>query len=88
MEAIVAHELMHAWTYDNAKHEPEAMIGEGSCNYVAYLYLLTSSDSDAYYIIKKMEGNPDPVYGKGFLQMRNKFGSGSISGILSYIRNN
>jgi hypothetical protein len=86
LEVIIAHELMHAWLAENTtgKHPPDEI--EGSCNYISYLYLLTSTDPEAKFYIKRMELNSDPVYGKGYLKIKKRFQSKPLSTLLDFLK--
>jgi len=86
LEAVIAHELMHAWTFQNTKSEQPPDVSEGSCNYISYLYLLTSSDPEVQYILKRMEQNPDPVYGGGYLKIKERFWGNPLSALLQYLK--
>ena len=86
LEAIIAHELMHAWTFENTKNTHSSEVSEGSCNYISFLYLLTVSDPDIQYILKRMEQNPDPVYGIGYLKIKEQFLGKPLSTLLEYLK--
>jgi len=88
MESIIAHELMHAWTFQNTKGNQPENVSEGSCNYISYLYLLSSSNPEAQYILKRMEQNPDPVYGGGYLKIKSQFGGKPLSALMEYLKKN
>jgi hypothetical protein len=87
MEAIISHELMHAWIFQNTKNELLAEVSEGSCNFISYLYLLSSVNPEIQYMLKRMEQNPDPVYGKGYLRIKERFGGKPLSTLLEYLKN-
>jgi hypothetical protein len=86
LEAIIAHELMHAWMFQNTKNEQSSEVCEGSCNYIAYLYLLASSDPEVQYILKRMDKNPDIVYGGGYLKIKERFGGKPLSALMDYLK--
>jgi len=86
IESTIAHELMHSWIFENTKNNLPDRICEGSCNYTAYLYLQTINSSAATEVLKLLENDPDPVYGKGFLEIRNKFQFKSVNNFLSFLK--
>jgi hypothetical protein len=86
LESIIAHELMHAWIYENTKSQQPLEIIEGSCNYIAYLYLMASQGPESDPIIKRMEQNPDPMYGKAFMKIKEEFSGISLSSFLDYLK--
>jgi hypothetical protein len=88
IESIIAHELAHAWIYEKGKKNLSPKTLEGSCNFVSYTYLKSIGQSAAYEIIKMIEMDPDPNYGKGFLEIRDKFGYKPFSDFLAFLRNN
>lgn len=83
---IIAHELMHVWLHQNTSGRHSSSLKEGSCNFVAYLYLKSVGSQDALFQITKMELDSDPDYGKGFLRVREKFGGQSVSVFLDYLK--
>jgi hypothetical protein len=86
-EAIIAHELTHAWINENNDADIPQAISEGSCNYISYVYLKNSSDASAAAIITRMMNNPDPVYGGGFRNIKTRFEGSSMDKLLSYLKN-
>ena len=86
LEAILAHELMHAWTAENTPNNQPLDIREGSCNFISYQYLFTSIDPDVKYLIMSMDKNPDPVYGLGFQKIKSRFYGKPISALLDYLK--
>lgn len=86
IEGILAHELLHAWAAENTPNDQPSDVREGSCNFISYQYLFTSSDPDVKFLLLNMEKNPDPVYGIGFQKIRNKFYGKPISALLDYLK--
>ncbi|MBA4317591.1 MAG: hypothetical protein C0412_04245, partial [Flavobacterium sp.] len=78
-ESVIAHELMHVWLYDYTKNEHTDRIREGACNYISYLYLNSMLVKSAADFIRKLEANPDPVYGGGLREIKNRFQGKSLS---------
>ena len=86
LEAILAHELMHAWIVENTPNNQSSDVREGSCNFISYQYLFSSIDPDVKYLILSMEKNPDPVYGTGFQKIKNRFYGKPVSALLAYLK--
>jgi hypothetical protein len=86
LEAIMAHELMHAWISENTPDNQSSDVREGSCNFISYKYLFSFTDPDVKYLILSMEKNPDPVYGLGFQKIKRKFYGKPISELLAYLK--
>ncbi len=87
IESTIAHELMHSWIFENTKNNLPDKICEGSCNYAVYLYLKSLNSNSVMDIIKLMEVDPDPVYGKGFLEIRERFENKPVNDFLSFLKN-
>ena len=88
MESIIAHELMHAWIYDNTKHEQGLTTIEGSCNYIRYLYLKTLPSNKSLQYIRKMIKDPDPAYGTGFREIKERFEGKQFDVFLNFLKAN
>ncbi len=86
-ESVLAHELMHVWLYEFTKNDHSDKIREGSCNYISFLYLNSMLVKTAADFIRKLENNPDPVYGGGYREIKNKFQGKSLSELLSFLKN-
>lgn len=86
LEAVFAHELMHAWIFENTKGNQSLAVQEGSCNYVAWLYLQSSPESSAQFIMQRLEADPDPVYGDGFRSIKAKFSGKPVSEFLKSLK--
>jgi hypothetical protein len=50
------------------------------------LYLLASSDPEVQYILKRMDKNPDIVYGGGYLKIKERFGGKPLSALMDYLK--
>lgn len=87
LESVIAHELMHAWLYDNTHNKHSSKIAEGSCNYISYLYLVENKVKQSNDFLRKLENNPDPVYGGGFREIRNRFSGRPIRELLEFLKN-
>jgi hypothetical protein len=88
IESIIAHELMHVWIAQNVKKKLSSSVTEGSCNYVAYLYLKKQSDQNILKLIDEIENDPSPVYGEGFRIIKNRFSGKTVTEFLNYLRAN
>ncbi len=86
LESVIAHELMHAWLYDTTPNRHSSNITEGSCNYISYLYLLENKVSQSGDFIRKLENNPDPVYGGGFRDIKKRFSGRPLRELLEYLK--
>lgn len=86
VEGIIAHELMHAWMNENVKKTHPNSVVEGSCNYISYQYISQSQNSERKYILKRMEESADPVYGKGFMDIKKKFAGLPTESLLNYLK--
>lgn len=86
-ESIIAHELMHSWIYDNTQNNHSDKTREGACNYISYLYLNNFPTKTSADFIIKLERNPDPVYGGGFVEIKNKFLNKPLNYLLSFLKN-
>ena len=64
---VAAHELMHNWQMINYPQIEDLKIEEGLAEYMAYLLNIDEKDTDLAQ--RKME-NKDPVYGDGFLLVK------------------
>ena len=85
-ESTIAHELMHAWLNENTADNHPEKIREGSCNYVSYIYLINLNLAGVSDFITMLEKDSSPVYGKGFLEIREKFGGKQIMEFLNYLK--
>ena len=86
MESVIAHELMHAWIYDNTKNTLSDKVCEGSCNYASYLYLKTLYQNPDIDALKMLEADPDPVYGVGFREIRDRFENKALPEFLGFLK--
>ncbi|MCE1190483.1 MAG: protein DA1 [Ignavibacteria bacterium] len=84
--AVIAHELMHAWIFENAKKKLTPEIVEGSCNYISFLYLYSFKTPESLELITGLEKNPDPIYGGGFIKIRDQFFHRDLENLLEYLR--
>lgn len=87
-EAVIAHELMHVWLVENTENNHSDQLREGSCNFIAYLYLISLNNSKSTGVIKLLENDQDNVYGKGFNMVRSKFKNQDLNRFLDYLKIN
>ncbi|MBR2363704.1 MAG: hypothetical protein IKA79_00755 [Lentisphaeria bacterium] len=75
----VIHELTHDWMSQYFPYIREPEIKEGTCEYIAWLFLQKTApdDPEAKIICSHMERNPDPIYGGGFRMIRKIANKGS-----------
>ena len=68
-EAVLAHEYLHVWLYNNNINLPPAQ-REGFCNLAsAYLYEQNGSKLSQIHL-NSMNTNSDPNYGEGYRKMK------------------
>lgn len=88
LKAVLAHELMHVWIFANAGDDHESLLCEGSCEYAAYRVLLNDRSESGQFYLAHLLDNDDPIYGVGFLQVKNLVDQLGISGWLAYLKTN
>lgn len=87
IESIIAHELMHVWINQNTSRNQSKKFIEGSCNYIAYLYLSSQNQSIlTKQLIAEIEKDPSTVYGDGFREIKEMFYKKSVSQLLNYLK--
>ena len=86
IESVVAHELMHIWLHQNTRDDHTAALKEGSCNYISYVFMKTKYNNEAKSIVRLFEKNADPVYGRGFRKIRDKFQDKPLSELLEFLK--
>jgi len=80
---VLAHELAHDWAQANLPGMTEAREAEGFAEYVAWLMNVIYGQQQ---LNRRMEDNPDPVYGKGFRRMKKLADKkGGLFGLISYL---
>ena len=88
IEATIAHELMHVWINENIDHSLTKQLEEGSCNFIAYLYLKYDYSNLSKDIIKQLKDDPSPIYGDGFRKVSDKFKGRYPVELLNYLKSN
>ena len=86
LSSTIAHELMHAWIYENAGKDLPPKLAEGSCNFASYLYLKDNYSQNARIIMKRMEISADPVYGAGYRNIYSQFSTKPVSDFLTFLK--
>ena len=84
--AIAAHELCHTYLFMNEFPELEPLIEEGLCELAEYLWLKQQKTPEAAFRLKLMDGNDDPIYGRGFRAARDAYDRRGLSAVLSHVR--
>jgi hypothetical protein len=80
---VVAHELAHAWTaLRRWRLHPWAEEGLGEL--LAYRFFRDLGTPEALFLARRIEVNPDPLYGDGFRRMRRLIGEGE--GLRRFLR--
>jgi hypothetical protein len=69
-EAVLVHELMHVWLFGRGIIDIDEALREGSCHYAAYAYMDSLGSAESNYIKRAMISNLDPVYGRGFRDVK------------------
>ena len=94
---ILSHELMHVWQFRYALLENDLDLCEGSCNYVAWMFLNELKKKPEYaldaikmkeieYFLQHIENNTDPIYGNGFREVRKLVNRMGVSYWLRYLQ--
>ncbi len=84
--AIAAHELCHTYLFMNQFPELEPLIEEGLCELAEYFWLKQQNTPEAAFRLKLMDGNDDPIYGRGFRAARDAYDRRGLSAVLSRVR--
>jgi hypothetical protein len=72
--SVLAHEMGHAWLA-GCPGPRDAPTEEGLCELVASWWLHQRGGKLAAHILNKMNVNPDPVYGAGYREARQRAGA-------------
>ncbi len=83
-EGVMAHELGHAWLYLAKVDGLELWAEEGFCNLLSYILYKERDTDEARYLVRVLEKDPDPIYGKGFRQIRSLFKKHGFGEALNY----
>ena len=88
LKAVLAHELMHVWLFDNAGDDHEPLLCEGSCEYAAYLVMLNDKSESGQFYLNHLLANDDPIYGQGLRMVMELANGLGIDGWLEYLKVN
>jgi len=83
-EGTVIHELGHAWLYLAKVDHLPSWQEEGFCNLLAYIYHKERPTPEARWEVKRLEDDPDPIYGEGFRRVRALFKKHGFGEALNY----
>ena len=84
-EAVLAHEYLHVWLYNNNSDLPPAQ-REGFCNLAsAYIYEHNGSKFSEIHL-DSMDADPDPNYGDGYRKMKNHLEKKGWKSLLQTVR--
>lgn len=67
---VVAHELLHVWINENQLQHLSPPQVEGFCNLATALIYDNDGSELAKVLLRRMEEDPDPVYGDGYRAMK------------------
>lgn len=86
-EGVLAHELIHIWLNQNeiVLEEQEC---EGLCNLGAYLIYINDHTAYGKLLLKKLNYNPDIIYGDGYRKMKDNLDSASWRKLLDTVKLN
>lgn len=84
--AIAAHELCHSYLFMNAFPDLEPIVEEGLCELAEFLWLTQQKTPEATFRLKLMEGNDDPVYGRGFRSALRAYERHGLAAVLAAVR--
>ena len=82
MEYIMAHELAHDWMAVRYPGIREDWIREGFAEYIAWRY---NRHMNRPEINRRLENNPDPVYGDGFRRIRDLVENNGSDGLMDFL---
>lgn len=80
--AVMAHELLHVWQYEN-NINPPIPICEGFCNLGAYLFMKAIGSPTAQGQLILFQSDTSEVYGAGFKAVKKIFDLEGIRGVLT-----
>ena len=85
-KAVLAHELMHVWLFNHGISDIDVALCEGSCNFASYLFLKAVGSVECNYIIREMINDLDPVYGRGFRDVKQYVETNGVTVWLHMLR--
>ena len=85
--SVLAHELGHAWVFQRGLELPRE-VEEGFCEFCSYLWLCSSRDPRAAFLIKRIADNTQPIYGDGFRKVHAWSTGTGFAGVLQQLERN
>ena len=83
MEYVIAHELAHDWQAEFYPGIRDLKIKEGLAEYIAWRYNRFKKRHD---LNRRIENNPDPIYGEGFRQIKRIADKNGFAGLKKYLQ--
>ncbi len=85
-EGILAHEMMHVWTYQNSDKKLGKKLAEGSANYGSFLLYQRCETDMADYLIESMRNDPNKYYGDGFRRIEQYVNQRGLDALLEHLK--
>jgi hypothetical protein len=82
----VAHEVMHAYLVQQKYPKLEPALTEGLCQLTAYAWVRREEGILATAEQRRIDENPDPIYGDGFRQVKRAVERDGVKITLSHVR--
>ena len=83
---VLAHELLHAWNFQNLIINIPDEWSEGMCNLSSFLTYKSIGFPLARIYEENMMNDPDPIYGDGFRMVLDYYNRNGWDGIRKYIQ--
>ncbi len=83
---VLAHELLHAWNFQNLILDIPNQWSEGMCNVASYLTYKSIDFPLARIYEENMMKDPDPIYGDGFRMVLDYYERYGWDGIRQHIQ--
>jgi len=80
-EGVLAHEFGHAWLFGRGVEGCAAPLVEGFCELVRHQWLTRLGTPLALELRRRLEENPDPVYGDGFRLVKARWEAAGPAGV-------
>ena len=84
--ATYAHELGHAWLFQQRFLQLPPLVEEGICELFAHLWLQKRPGGWSDYLIYSKERSSDPVYGEGYRAAVRSLGQMTRAELLDYVK--
>jgi hypothetical protein len=82
----VAHEVMHAYLVQQKYPRMEPALTEGLCQLTAYAWVRREDGILAAAEQRRIDENPDPIYGDGFRQVKQAVERNGVKITLNYVQ--